>query len=116
MQVRVDGKIYVANYSSFVVYDETTNYRMYVSGYSGNVTDSFTFQSGMMFTTKDRDNDPWSGDNCAVYEGGGFWYNGCAWACVATKIGVSNDFSWLIQLSASNYWLRLSQSQMWIWC
>jgi Fibrinogen beta and gamma chains, C-terminal globular domain len=113
MKASVDGKFYVANYSSFIVYNETTNYRMYVSGYSGNATDSFTYQSGMIFTTKDRDNDLW-GNNCAVYEGGGFWYKDCAMANVAAEIGTGNDFCWH-NLPTGSSW-QLSLSQMWIWC
>ena len=72
----------MANYDSFIVNNETLGYVMYVSGYSGNASDSFTYHTGMMFTTKDRDNDQYSG-NCAIYNGGGFWYNNCAHAHVA---------------------------------
>ena len=44
-------------YSTFQVADSTTNYRLSVSGYSGDATDSFSSHTGRMFSTKDRDND-----------------------------------------------------------
>jgi hypothetical protein len=88
---------------------------MNVSGYSGNASDSFAYHSGMMFTTKDRDNDRYSGGNCATYEGGGFWYNNCANAHVANEMGNGNGFIWLnLPTGSSNYLLSLSQ--MWIRC
>ena len=89
-------KWYVAEYSSFAVDNESTKYVMTVAGYSGNATDSFSYQTGMPFTTADMDNDQYAGKdhNCANYEGGGFWYNNCAHAHVANKVGVGNDFVW----------------------
>ena len=72
-----------------------------------------TYHNGMRFTTKDRDNDLYSG-NCATYEGGGFWYNNCASAHVANKIGVGHDFYWLNLPTGSTN--KLSNSLMWLVC
>lgn len=44
---------------------------MYVSG------DSFTYHVSVKFSTKDVDNDPWDGGNCAEIHNGGWWYKGC---------------------------------------
>lgn len=33
--------------------------------------------NGRFFTTKDQDNDRWSGHNCANHYYGGWWYNDC---------------------------------------
>ena len=38
--------------------------------------DSFSYHNGMMFTTKDSDNDKLGG-NCAVTYGNGWWFNAC---------------------------------------
>ena len=109
-----DREWYVANYSSFVVYNEALGYRMNVSGYSGNANDSFTYHNGMMFTTKDRDNDLLSGDNCARSEGGGFWYNRCARAHVTNPIWAGKGFYWLnLPTGLTN---TLSNSLMWLVC
>jgi len=103
-----------AEYSSFVVLPETYNYRMVVSGYSGNAGDAFGYHDRLMFTTYDRDNDPWTtsittyNNNCAVLTGGGFWYKQCALANVNTVRGRGGDFSW----NSS----RLQSSRMWLTC
>ena len=69
---------YSAEYSTFRVLSETYNYQLVVSGYSGNAgRDSLSYHNGMMFTTYDRDNDRWTGGNCAL-DAGGFWYKNCA--------------------------------------
>ncbi|XP_050704570.1 microfibril-associated glycoprotein 4-like isoform X2 [Eriocheir sinensis] len=47
--------------------------------YSGDAGDSLAYISGSSFTTHDADNDPWSG-NCAVDQGGPWWYRACSYA------------------------------------
>ncbi|XP_048750406.1 ficolin-2-like [Ostrea edulis] len=68
-------------YSSVAVANESSNYRIELSGYSGNVADCFTDANegrihNMQFTTYDVDNDAKIG-NCAVMFKGGWWYNAC---------------------------------------
>ena len=64
-----NGNTSYASYSTFYIGGSTTNYTLHVSGYSG--TDNL-----MKFTTKDNDNDQWSG-NCAIYSTGAWWYKRC---------------------------------------
>ena len=71
-----EGNSYYAEYSQFVVGDGSTNYRMDVSGYSGDAGDQLSYHSGQMFSTYDQDHDKSSG-NCAVTYRGGWWYNYC---------------------------------------
>jgi len=103
---------YYAEYSSFVVLSESSNYTLQVSGYSGNTgRDSFSYSNGMMFSTLDRDNDLWSG-NCAPHWGGGFWYKSCVYCCVNT---VNTDYTYF-------HWVglpggrALQSSRMWLQC
>ena len=39
--------------------------------------DSLTYHNGWRFSTRDNDNDPLSGYNCAQYWTGAWWYNEC---------------------------------------
>ncbi|XP_071177851.1 ficolin-2-like, partial [Mytilus edulis] len=83
-ELRVDmsdfnGNKLFAKYSSFLVGNVTTKYKLKVGGYSGNSGDSMTYSNGMSFSTKDRDNDLWS-PNCAVNRYGAWWYKDCTYA------------------------------------
>ena len=71
-----EGNSYYAEYSQFIVGDSSTNYRMSVSGYSGNAGDQLSYHSGQMFTTYDQDHDNWN-KNCAGEGRGGWWFNNC---------------------------------------
>ena len=106
----VNGSWYYAEYSTFVVLNEAYNYRLHVSGYSGNAGDVLSYSNGMEFTTYDRDNDPWThsryNNNCAVYNGGGCWFRacGCRFNSVRGR-GDSFRWSWSLQLQTSRMWL-----------
>nr|XP_045590571.1 angiopoietin-2-like isoform X2 [Procambarus clarkii] len=68
-----------AMYSTFRVEDESSNYRLIMDGFSGNVTVDpvATHHHGQPFSTHDRDNDDWTAGNCAATNGGGWWYSRC---------------------------------------
>jgi len=101
---------YWAEYSSFIVLSEAHNYRMRVSGYSGNVGDALRYHNNRMFTTYDRDNDPRTG-NCASLVGGGFWYSSCSHCRVN---GAGDNFQWY--QATINKWHDLQTSHMWLTC
>ena len=111
---------YFAEYRTFLVLSEQTNYTLHVSGYSGNAgRDALSYDNGMMFTTYDRDNDRWThsnpifNNNCAVPVGGGFWYRTCAHSRVNGVRGVHGDFFAWSGLPGGNL---LQTSRMWLTC
>ena len=65
-----------AQYSSFQLRDASTKYRLEISTYTGNATDSLTRHNGRPFSTYDRDNDG-HGSNCAARCKGAWWYEAC---------------------------------------
>jgi len=103
------------------VFSEARNYKAVVSGYSGNAGDAFQWHGIMMFTTYDRDNDPWTHsdpgykNNCAVYNGGGFWYDdgSCSAASVNVVRDRGDDFKWW---SESAGYFALQTARMWLVC
>ena len=111
----LNGSWYYAYYSTFVVYSEAFGYKVGVSGYSGNAGDALGYHNSMMFTTYDRDNDPWtspsSKNNCAVNNGGGFWYRTCSIADVNTVRDRGNNFKW-----HNSETIFLQSARMWLMC
>ena len=73
-----EGQTAFAEYETFKIESESTNYKMWLSGYSGNATDSFSRHNGSEFSTLDQINDtapkccP-----CAPAYGGGWWFYSC---------------------------------------
>ena len=119
LQARTNLSWYYAEYSTFRVLSEQSSYTLRVSGYSGNAGfDALGYSNGMMFTTYDRDNDPWThsdpiyNNNCAVLKGGGFWYKTCAHCNVNGVRGVHTGFAWH-GLPGGRL---LQSSRMWLLC
>ena len=80
-EVQVDmgdfqGNTAYAKYSSFYIEGSSAEYKLHVSGYTGNAGNSFTHHNGRKFTTKDNDNDGYS-SNCAVLYPGAWWFVSC---------------------------------------
>ena len=83
-----NGTAYMAEYASFKVGDENSNYTLSVSGHSGNASDDIsngkgkindkTITNGRPFTTLDRDNDLREPMNCAGNYYSAWWHNSCS--------------------------------------
>ena len=69
-----------AQYSTFVVGSESSNYVLTSDGYKGNAGDSFGESSGQHngqpFSTKDADHDAYP-QSCAQQFKGAWWYKSC---------------------------------------
>jgi len=80
-KLRVDledfaGNTVYAEYDSFEVGSERTKYQLSIGNYSGTAGNSLDHHIGSPFSTRDQDNDNYSG-NCAVSYKGAWWYNNC---------------------------------------
>ena len=86
-ELRVDlqdfnGNSSYAQYTNFSVGDSASKYNLSISGYDrGTAGDSLINAErnhhGAQFTTRDQDNDPAVGANCAQLYGGAWWYVSC---------------------------------------
>ena len=72
-----EGATAFAIYSAFSIGHPANGYPLRVSGYTGTVGDSFGYSNGERFTTHDKDQDSYSGGNCAAHYKGGWWYKNC---------------------------------------
>eukprot|EP00795_Rhopilema_esculentum_P014859 gene14859-5983_t len=72
-----DGRKFYARYLNFKVGTEANKYKLEISGFSGNVQDSFgTRHNGKVFSAKDRDNDN-DNEHCAQFYKSGWWHDSC---------------------------------------
>ncbi|NXS75115.1 FGL1L protein, partial [Pandion haliaetus] len=84
-----------ADYNLFSLEDESHGYRLRLGMYSGLAGDAMTTNSAstvhdnMKFSTKDLDQDTYSG-NCASSYGGGWWYS----ACYSVRLNVKGGITW----------------------
>jgi hypothetical protein len=107
LQAKLDCQWYWAEYSTFVVGNEASFYRLTIGGYTGTAGDvmvtinpSYWSLNGAGFTTKDSDHDSFS-SNCAITPAagytacpGGFWYNDCGGAMINNPQGCIPGFAW----------------------
>ena len=76
-----------ATYESFSIADNSDEYRLAISGYSGDAGEAmFARHDGQQFTTIDNDNDNY-GQNCAVRFKGAWWHKSCHFANLNGEYG-----------------------------
>ncbi|XP_019396625.1 PREDICTED: ficolin-2-like, partial [Crocodylus porosus] len=72
-----DNNHHFTKYKSFKILGETEKYKLILGNVGGgNTEDSLSSHKNMVFTTKERNNDPHP-DNCAVSFKGAWWYKKC---------------------------------------
>ncbi|CAC5396824.1 Angiopoietin-4,Angiopoietin-1,Ficolin-2,Tenascin-R,Tenascin,Fibrinogen C domain-containing protein 1-B,Fibrinogen C domain-containing protein 1 [Mytilus coruscus] len=79
----LDGNTALAVYSGFNVGNESTGYKLSISGYSGTAGDGMTdiyrnSLNGMNFSTADRNQDMSDTQDCAELKRSGWWHRNCA--------------------------------------
>ncbi|XP_025102340.1 uncharacterized protein LOC112568963 isoform X2 [Pomacea canaliculata] len=109
----VNGHRHYAEYSTFRVDGPETNYRLTVSGYSGDAGDSMENHNNQSFSTFDRDNDKDSA-NCASLRHGAWWYNACLYSNIngrykADGASSSDGMKWFY---THNDWRGFTFSEM----
>ncbi|XP_039264199.2 microfibril-associated glycoprotein 4-like [Styela clava] len=69
-----------AKYGQFKIAGKEDNYRITITGYSGNAGDSMAYHNNNQFSTMDQENDQDTGKNCAEVYKAGWWHNRCHYA------------------------------------
>ena len=67
-----------AVYKGFRISSEANGYKLSASNYTGDAGDSLRWINSKKFSTRDRDQDGWSGVNCAVEWKAAWWYDSCS--------------------------------------
>uniref|UniRef100_A0A8C0IQ64 Fibrinogen C-terminal domain-containing protein n=1 Tax=Chelonoidis abingdonii TaxID=106734 RepID=A0A8C0IQ64_CHEAB len=89
------GTMKYADYNLFSLEDESNGYRLRLGSYTGTAGDAMSsnnpnsMHDNMKFSTKDLDQDAYSG-NCASSYSGGWWYS----ACYSVRLNVKGSITW----------------------
>ncbi|XP_062854085.1 angiopoietin-related protein 3 [Trichomycterus rosablanca] len=62
---------------AFALDGPASHYAIQLTYLSGNLPDGMANHTGMMFSTKDKDNDSLEDSSCTLNNTGGWWYNAC---------------------------------------
>ncbi|XP_067321172.1 tenascin-X [Anolis sagrei] len=79
VDLRAGNESVYANYQSFRVDSPADYYRLHLGRYSGTAGDAFSYHSGSVFSTRDRDPNRLI-ISCAVSYRGAWWYHNCHYA------------------------------------
>jgi hypothetical protein len=76
-----EGNVYQGEYKNFVIATEAEDYALTIEDFNGTAVD-FEYENGQKFSTWDHDDDNSIYSNCALINGGGWWYNACYQTCL----------------------------------
>ncbi|XP_043210092.1 angiopoietin-related protein 7-like [Amphibalanus amphitrite] len=91
-----DGEKRYARYENFRISSEFDGYRITGGKYTGNSGDSMKYHFGQKFSTRDKDQDKYSGKNCAQLRESGWWFGSCHYVNLngVHLSGENNDSNW----------------------
>ncbi|XP_076071899.1 fibrinogen-like protein A [Mytilus galloprovincialis] len=96
------GDTSYAMYDTLHVGDESTNFRIFLAGYTngtaGNAMADLNPLLNHMFTTRDRDNDFSSDFNCGIKTESGWWHNEC------TSANINGDYGGMYNSTTKMHW------------
>jgi len=112
LQQKLSEKWFSVEYDKFVVGDEASNYVLQLGEFSGNISDMFSYSSGYMFSTYDRNNQPWNNprysNSCAIASQSGWWVRPCWYTFLN---GIARYFYW-IGLPGGQRYLKTSRMSL----
>jgi len=112
VQLASNQQWYWAEYSEFIVDDESSNYMLHVGRHSGTAGDSLYYIDGAMFSTRDRNDRNSCVNNFHAGNGAGFWYMNCGIAEVNSPITGYWGFVWSNLPTSTGATNKLSYSRM----
>ncbi|VDI73595.1 Hypothetical predicted protein [Mytilus galloprovincialis] len=116
--VDVSGEHAYAEYSNFYVGNEESNYELNISSYFGTAGDGARDHTGkslhgMMFSTKDRDNDLME-SSCAIDKCSGWWHRSCTLGNINGKLQPGNRRDISMHWKPWRGWFSLQETTMMI--
>lgn len=102
-----------AEYDTFIVGSEATNYQALIEGYSGDAGDPMGPMNGTQFTSTDADNDYYDAGNCADWCYGGFWHGA---QCNVHRCFLTGGSGYFYCNALPPSHTQLKTSQMWLLC
>jgi len=88
-----DGNSIQYTVNNYKISNEANKFKMDYSTMSPDST-SWSYHKGKKFSTKDQDNDEWSGGDCAVGNKGAWWYNSCSYSNLNGLYGSRGSSGW----------------------
>ncbi|XP_061186939.1 fibrinogen-like protein 1 [Saccostrea echinata] len=108
--LKTDNEPLEAEYSHFLVGDESTEYNLTVSGFTGlydcmtNKIDKRADANGLKFSTIDVENDPWKNGICAYHCKSGWWFHSCTCGNVNGLFG-NEKTSFVMRWMCADGWI-----------
>lgn len=94
-----------AEYENFTVSGEDDGFRLQsVGSYTGSCIDSFSYNVGARFSTKDKDEDNYAASHCAVDHQGAWWYKAC------TQCNLNGNYNLNGLAITGIYWYRYNRT------